>query len=434
MMNMSLAKGFRDGSGAWQDRMALIVETMRELSLQTDPQAMVGAYGKKIAQILPVDGRVSLSRRGLEPPKYRITRSSAWKQEINPWKQKDRLPLLEGGILGELLYGDEPRIIDNLEIAPDDPAAEFLAGHRSLMAIPMYDKGIAINMVVLMRKEPAAFPREEFPEWVWLSNLFGRAAHTLVLAEELQEAYEEVDRELKLVADIQRSLLPAELPTIPTMDLAAYYQTSKRAGGDYYDFFPLSGGKWGILLADVSGHGTPAAVFMAITHSIAHTYPGSPIPPGVLLNYVNHHLATRYAATSETFVTAFYGIYDSTKRELHYACAGHNAPRLKRCQTGAITSLDGVLGIPLGISAEERYEDVVQVLQTGDQIAFYTDGITEANNPAGEMFGLDRLDRVLEECSLVASALLDEVLRAVEKFTEGRAADDDRTLIVARIS
>src|SRR5207253_1299364 len=103
---------------------------------------------------------------------------------------------------------------------------------------------------------------------VWLSNLFGRATHNLVLAEELRQAYEAVDRELVAVADIQRSLLPAKLPKIPTMDLAAHYQTSRRAGGDYYDFFPLAEGKWGIIVADVSGHGTPAAVLMAITHCI----------------------------------------------------------------------------------------------------------------------------------------------------------------------
>src|SRR5207249_9646395 len=112
------------------------------------------------------------------------------------------------------------------------------------------------------------------PELVWISNLFGRATHNLVLAEQVQSAFEAVDQEMKTIANLQRSLLPSPLPTIPRMGLAAHYQTSQRAGGDYYDFFPLPDGKWGILIADVSGHGTPAAVLMAVTHSIAHTYPG----------------------------------------------------------------------------------------------------------------------------------------------------------------
>src|SRR5262249_25376332 len=182
-------------------------------------------------------------------------------------------------------------------------------GHRSLMAMPLFDQGVALNMVVRLKKEPAAFSREQLPELVWMSNLFGRATSNLVLSEELQRAYQDLDREFKIVGEIQRSLLPAELPTIPTLDLAAYYQPSQRAGGDYYDFFPLPEGKWGIFIADVSGHGTPAAVLMAVTHCIAHTHPGPPMLPARVLDYLNHHLARRYTSQNRSFVTAFYGIY-----------------------------------------------------------------------------------------------------------------------------
>src|SRR5438552_2810081 len=100
--------------GDWKDRLAIIVETMRDMSRQTDPQEMVRAYGRRVRLLYPADRFLALSRRDLDPPKYRITRSSMWKEEINPWKEKHRLPLLEGGLLGELLYGDQPRIIDEL--------------------------------------------------------------------------------------------------------------------------------------------------------------------------------------------------------------------------------------------------------------------------------------------------------------------------------
>src|SRR4029079_9044984 len=116
-------------------------------------------------------------------------------------------------------------------------------------------------------------------EHTWMANLFGRATHNLVLRQEVSKAYDSVEKELQVVADIQRSLLPQELPKIPSLQLATHYQTSQRAGGDYYDFFPLDNGKWGILIAAVSGHGTPAAVLMAVTHSIAHTHHGEPDPP-----------------------------------------------------------------------------------------------------------------------------------------------------------
>src|SRR5947207_5553469 len=214
----------------WQKRLAVIVEMMREISRQTDPQAMVRTYGSRIRQLIPVDGAISLSRVGLASPKYRITRSTTWQETINPWKEKDRLPVLEGGLLAQLIYGDEPCLIDDVVVPANDPAGEYLAGHRSLAAVPLFDQGVALNMVVLLRKEPAAFTREQFPELVWVSNLFGRATSNLVLSADLQAAYSALDHELKVVADIQRSLLPAELPRIPTLDLAAFYQPSRRAG------------------------------------------------------------------------------------------------------------------------------------------------------------------------------------------------------------
>ncbi len=418
----------------WRERLALIVDTMRDMSRQTDPQAIGRTYGQRLRQLMPTDRYVALSRRDLAPPAYRITRSTLWKEEINPWKEKERLPLLRGGLFAELIYGDEPRIIDDLQVADDDPARAYFEGMRSLLAVPHYDQGVALNMVIWMRKEPAAFDPEELPEVVWVQNLYGRATHNLVLAERVKEAYEALDQEMKTVADLQRSLLPDPLPTIPTMALAAHYQTSHRAGGDYYDFFPLPDNKWGILIADVSGHGTPAAVLMAVTHSIAHTYPGPATPPGLLLAHVNRTLAERYTERTGAFVTAFYGVYDPATRTIAYSSAGHPPPRLKRCADGSLAELDGHHGLPLGILADEEYPEGRWELVPGDQVVFYTDGVTEAVNPAGEQFGLRRLDAVLENCAVGAGDLLREVLQALEEFTDGRAQSDDRTVLVAKIS
>ena len=420
--------------GNWRERLDLIVDMMRQMSRQTDPQEMVRAYGERIRLLLPSEGAISLSRRGLVAPQFRITRSTTWQEKINPWKERDRLPLLEGGLFAELIYGDEPKVIGDLDVSPEDPAAAYLAGHRSLMAIPLFDQGVALNMVVRLRKEPSAFSEEQLPELVWLSNLFGRATSNLVLSEQLHEAYQALDRQFTVVGEIQRSLLPARVPQIPTLDVAAYYQPSHRAGGDYYDFFPLPEGRWGIFIADVSGHGTPAAVLMAITHCMAHTHPGPPMPPAKVLDYLNRHLASLYTTENGNFVTAFYAVYSPADRSLGYGCAGHNPPRLKRCQDGTLWALNQADGLPLGVMPNARYEECVQRLQPGDQIIFYTDGIADARNPAGEMFGTRRLDYALENCSLQASALLDAVLQSVDEFAQGCPADDDRTLIVARVS
>jgi phosphoserine phosphatase RsbU/P len=417
----------------WKERLSKITEMMREMSQQTDPEEMVRSYGKRARELFPMDRRISLSRRGLRFPEYRITRSSTWKTEINPWKEKDRLPLFKGGLLADLIYGNETVLIDDLNLDPEEPAIEYLFGFRSMLAIPMYDQGEGLNMVLLLLEQPNAFSQDYVPDIVWQANLFGRATGTLVIKEELRQAYLDLDQEMKSVGEIQRSLLPSELPKIPTLDLAAHYQPARRAGGDYYDFFPLPDGKWGIFIADVSGHGTPAAVLMAVTHCIAHTNPGPALPPSNVLKYLNYHLASRYTGLSSSFVTAFYGIYDPALRTITYSSAGHNPPRLKRCSDGSIFSLDQTRGFPLGITDDGNYQDAELQLYTGDQIIFYTDGITEAMSVDGEQFGMERLDLELENCSLQAQALMNSVLEAVDRFSEGRMPDDDRTIIVGRV-
>ena len=424
------------GPGDWRQRLALITEMMREMSLQDDPQSMIRTYSARMRKIMPSDRWVALSRRDLEPPRFRITRSSTWKEVIDPWKQKDRLPLMEGGLLGELLYGDEPRIIDDITplIRSDDPALEYLEGQRSLMAMPHFDRGIGLNMVVNMSKDPAAFAPEQFPERFWITSLFGRATSNLVLSEELKRAYGIVERELKVVADIQRSLLPKSLPIIPGLQLAAHYQTSQWAGGDYYDCFELPGGRWGFLIADVSGHGTPAAVIMAILHSLAHGHPGHPEPPSALLEHVNQRLSARYTTENEVFVTAFYGIFDPTQGELCYSCAGHNPPQLRRCGQNRVESLEDVGGPPLGLFEDVDYPQATVTIRPGDALVLYTDGLSEAMNPLGEQFGLTRLNEVMARCDLDATELRDEILSAVGRFTEGTPAHDDRTLLVAKLS
>lgn len=135
-------------TGDWQERLDAIYATMREMSMQTDPQAMVEAYSRRMAAMFPTNRRISISRRGLSEPRYRITRYSEWDEKPNPWQEQDRLPLLKGGLLADLIYSDHPHIIDQLDVADDDPAAPYLEGQQSLIAIPLLDQGQALNMVV----------------------------------------------------------------------------------------------------------------------------------------------------------------------------------------------------------------------------------------------------------------------------------------------
>lgn len=420
-------------SDHWQERLDNIVETMRELSLQTDPQQMVKSYAAKMQSLFPAVKRISLSRRGLSDGQFRVTRHSDWKEEVNPWKQQHKLPLFTGGILGELIYADKPCVLNDVQVSADDPAAQLLTGTRSLMALPLFDQGTSLNMVVATRDEPHAFEESDLPERVWLANLFGRAAHNLVLAEQLETAYRELDRELRVVADIQRSLLPKTIPKIATMQIAHYYETSRHAGGDYFDFFRLPDDRWGILIADVSGHGTPSAVVMAVLHSIAHMYPGEPVPPSLLLSHLNEHLTRRYTSDSGRFATAFYAIYHEKTRELIYSAAGHNPPRFRRCGESRVHALDQANSLPLGIMPDVKYINQTVHLNAGDRIAFFTDGMIDAVNHCGELYGTERFDNILSICCSDTHKSLDRVLEDLRGFTGETSINDDRTLLIADV-
>lgn len=422
------------GTGHWKDRLDQIVSTMREMSLQTDPQEMVKAYSKRMQKLSPNNRMIAISRRGLQEPWFRITRFSGWDADVNPWKDIDSLPLYNSGLLSELIYANEPRLIENLELDSNDPASQYLEGYSSLIAVPQFDQGEALNMVILAREEEDAFDPEQLPEFFWVSNLFGRATNHLVTADKLQEAYAAVDFELKRVAEIQRSLLPMELPEISNLLLAAHYETSQRAGGDYYDFFPLKNDKWGILIADVSGHGTPAAVMMAVLHSISHSYAHEDDRHASrFLDFVNRKLCARYTGESGTFVTAFYAIYDPHTLRLTYSSAGHNPPRLRHCGSNTVEILDQAQSLPLGVIEDAEYHDARKILTPNDRIVFYTDGIVEAENHNGELFGDKRLDAVLSECRQLPQEIIDDLLASVENHTHGEPALDDRTILTARV-
>ena len=428
---------------SWTRDLIVIDELMRDLSVQSDPQAAALMYGKRLraAGLVPSDDWVSVSRRNLNKPEYRITRSSRWKNVINPWKQTAELPRYSTGLLGELIYENKPTIVRNLQsrLAAGDPMAEQLAGFDLLVALPMYDEGQALNMQVLLSRDASTFPFERIPALVWQANLWGRSVTNLVLRQELQESFAKLtsahtalEREMTTVGQVQRSLLPASTEALKGLDVAVHYETSQRAGGDYYDFFRQSDGSYGVLIADVSGHGAAAAVLMAVTHALAQLHPGLGCPPSDMLGFLNDHLSRKYTLDTGSFITAFYGILDPVRHRFVYASAGHPQPRIVR--NGQVIPVAAQGGFPLGIEECERYAEAKIDLMSGDRLVLFTDGITEARNSAGELFGTERLDAVLQGVPQNADAIVQQILAAVDAFAGDRKPDDDRTIVVLGMS
>lgn len=429
---IALRIGGPDGEVDNGRNLELVVDLVREMSRQTDPQELVSIFRRRTTELFGGDGSISLSRRGLTAPQYKITRSSKWPRPIDPWKEGHLLPVYQGGVIAELLYADEPRIISDFAIREDDPAREHLRGARSIMALPLYDEGSALNMVVRISQEPGYFTPEYLSGALLLANLFGKATHGLVLHEQIRKAYDDLDREVRRVGQIQRSLLPAKLPEIDTLDIAASYDTAARAGGDYYDFFKLADGRWGMIIADVSGHGPPAAVVMAIMRTILHHQCPDCLEPHEVLRVLNRGLIDQSDAHDGTFVTAFYARYDPRDRSLRYASAGHNPP-LKVTPALQVSELDDAQSLPLGVTLMNEFVEGTATLHPGETLILYTDGITEASNPAGEMYGRERLLSCVRETTRSAQEVVDCVTYKLKAFTGEETLQDDQTILALRV-
>jgi len=166
------------GNGHVPSRLRRIDDLVMEMSVQDDAERLVRVFARQGAFLVRRDGFLSLSRRDLVAPHYRITRSWRWREPINPWTEAHRLPLLDRGLLGELLYVGKPAVLNRLEVDTDDPAREHLDGMRSLACVPSYDHGEPLNMVTLLSRESDAFTATDLENFLLHANLLGRAVTT----------------------------------------------------------------------------------------------------------------------------------------------------------------------------------------------------------------------------------------------------------------
>lgn len=256
-------------------------------------------------------------------------------------------------------------------------------------------------------------------------------------AARLTAAEAELQRDLTVVGEIQRSLLPERLPEVPGFDLASYYRPCALAGGDYFDMVPLVEGRWGLVMADVAGHGAPAAVIMSVMRALVHAHlPYTRFMPAcAFLGFINQQMMGPYTRGGR-FVTVWCAVLDPAKRRITYSSAGHNPPRLVR--GGKVIGLDRVGGIPLGIEASVEYEEESVSLEPEDLLVIYTDGITEAarSGPGRkELFQTERLDRVLLEAGRDSPRVcVERVAAAVGAFSGVETPTDDQTMLVIRVN
>jgi serine phosphatase RsbU (regulator of sigma subunit) len=251
------------------------------------------------------------------------------------------------------------------------------------------------------------------------------------LVQEIRER-ELVEQELELARTIQQASLSKEVPTLEGWQIAPFYQPAREVGGDFYDFFKLDDDRVGVVVGDATGKGVPAALVVSATSSMLRAVArvlGSSSPGGVL-SQVNETLSARIPPNM--FVTCFYAILDPKSGRLSYANAGHDLPYLRRSD-GDVEELRA-RGMPLGLMPGMGYEEGEISLAEGNCVLFYSDGLVEAHNPKGEMFGFPRLRELVAEYGEERS-LGDFLLEELYSFVgEGWEQEDDITLLTLRRS
>jgi serine phosphatase RsbU (regulator of sigma subunit) len=262
-----------------------------------------------------------------------------------------------------------------------------------------------------------------------VTEAFARSLTWRLRVAEAQER-ERIEQELRVARQIQLALLPKTIPELEGWRIATYYGPAREVGGDFYDFLELSNGRLGLVVGDATGHGMPAALVMSTTRGMLRAVVQSSESPGEVLARVNEALVAEIPPS--TFVTCFYGVLDPESGRLRYANAGHNLPC--RRHDGQAEELMA-RGMPLGLMPGMGYEEKEIELETGESVLFYSDGLVEAHDPEGEMFGFPRLRRLVAEHDAEEGSLADFLVEELHSFVgEGWEQEDDITLATLRRS
>lgn len=278
-----------------------------------------------------------------------------------------------------------------------------------------------------------------------LSSLAGQLALAVELVDEREAREKEksakdaallknaaVAHEMEIAKQIQLSLLPEEPPLIPGMQIAYLSVAADHVGGDYYDFFVNEDRIIDAVIADVSGHNVGAALIMVETRSVLRAQVDISNSPGKILASLNNLLLSDLTR-AELFITMFYIKYDTMTKWLSYSSAGHNQPLLYRNSDNSCQQLDAE-GLIIGVKEDVFFEEKSILLDPGDILLLYTDGLTESTNSDGEMFGIDRLITLLKELSNEPiQTIIDSIYRNMIGFTENRPLADDVSIVAMRV-
>ncbi len=334
-------------------------------------------------------------------------------------------------IVNQVVSTREPLLTNNAQYDDRYKAGQsiIMRGLRAILCAPMLAKGRVIGVVYVDSSLKHGMFSES--DLQLLRLVAGQAGVAIENARLYRVAVEKgrLDRELQMAREIQESLLPRKLPALHGYQVAARWRSAREVAGDFYDVFRLADGRMGLVIADVSDKGAPAALFMAATRSMIRSHAFAGLTPLETLARTNDQ--TVEDAENGMFVTTFYSVYETGGASVHVN-AGHNPPLLYRHAEGQVHVMPRG-GLAIGWFSNNPMQPVELQLSPGDVMVYYTDGLTEAENESGDYFGEARLvQAILEAAAHGAQDILNYIVDQVDAFCGNVPAFDDLTLCVVR--
>jgi phosphoserine phosphatase RsbU/P len=339
---------------------------------------------------------------------------------------QEKIPL-HRGVVGVAI--DERRLVHVADVRREPRYYMVNPEARSEMAIPLIYKGKVIGVLDIEHTRTNYFNEDHERAMNTLAAQIAISIENARLYQRVMQQEQRLERDLAMAREVQLRLLPPVKPQHQHAEFSARFIPARTIGGDLYDFLPYDANRSAIALGDVSGKAAPAALYAALVSGIMRSSASQFLSPSELLESLNDALQER--KLDSQYVAMLYALWNDENRTLQIANAGAVQPLF--CRGGEVDTVHAE-GFPLGMFPNVQYEEFSLSTQPGDSLVFFSDGIVDAQNAAGDMFGDDRLKAIVKKYSQKsASKIADAILAEVSKFQGGRERFDDETVVVLRV-
>ena len=315
------------------------------------------------------------------------------------------------------------------DVTKDERYVEANPETQSELAVPLIYKNKVVGVLDLEHTKRGFFTEEHKRTMTTLAAQIAIALENARLYEEIERQERRLERDLSLARELQGRLLPQTSPKLAHLDVAAKFVPARTIGGDLYDFIPYSMSRLGLVIGDVSGKGAPAAIYAALVSGIIRSHAPIEPAPAEMLSAVNLSLAERRIEAQ--FVSIIYAVWDDAHRTLTVSNSG--LPRPIYVHNGKNEVIEAT-GLPLGLFDEAEYDEFQFKMKAGDMFVFFSDGILDARNRRGELFGRGRVEKIVAGCAADSAAcVVDSLFKAVADHSAGVETFDDQTVVAIRV-